>query len=151
MSNSPSLASIFRDVLDIAGIRSKRGRPKAWERRLADWALAAKVAVPVLGALVLMERGKVSFDHVAAVALYVMDCGPRLDPVSALPLAGDQWILGEALERLGVGRSLAGEVSMQDVLDVLARYWAVMEQAQAEQRARRRAKRQTRSGLGVGS
>lgn len=133
MEVSPYLGQVLKQVFALAGVNSRRGRPKAWERRLADWALASKVAVPVLGAVVLRDRGKLGLDHVAAVALYVMDRAARLDPVDALPLAGDRWILADALERLGLDRSLAQDVSMDDVLQALALYWAEV-QKQAERK-----------------
>lgn len=150
MEISPSLGQVLKHVFALAGVRSRRGRPKAWERRLADWALASKVAVPVLGAVALRDKGKLDLDHVAAVALYVMDRAAKLDPIDALPLSGDGWVLAEALERLGLDRSLAGEVSMDDVLRTLAVYWAQVQEAQAEQRAQRRAKRESiLQGMGL--
>lgn len=134
---NPQIRELLAVISPIFAAR-RRGRPKAWERRVADWSLAVRLAVPILGAWVLAERGKLTWEQVVAVALYVGSRGEEIDPIEALPVAGDRWVLAAALERMGVDPALARAVGMNEITLLaahLAQVWAQASQHKSKQKA----------------
>lgn len=134
------LGQIGNDILKVVVNRvvpkpNRRGRPKkrSLEDILANLVTGSKIVLPTLGALVLMNKGILSFEQFTMVGHYVAANRDTLTIPELYP-SSPKWVVKKALEEFGLDASTA-IVSWDEIVNLVATAANMYEQAQSQQTA----------------